>query len=232
MLNPNTNGLVTVSINNIVSSGAGFGVVMGTGSNCIISSRVLYAADLRAGDLIRCKLIENPATEFRHRTPYMVSYVDPNATAALRIAVTGGQSVHQVATAPQPPEQLNLPFEEPLTARATALPEALTEWNSEPSAAPDTEPKRETSVELRARVDSVLNSGGMWTTRQLRDRLWPDDEFGSDDCRYKMLTNALRDVHKAGKVFAFGRRGSMDGLLTSAHYTRFPENVRITWAGK
>ena len=229
MTDANTEMLVTVSIANVIHSGAGFGVVIGSGANCIIPSRVLYAADLRVGDLIRCRLADNPAAEYRGRTPYMVSYVDPNATAALRIAVTGGQTPHQAAAmVAQQPEQLNLPFEEPLKSLLAA-------WGDDeevapaPAPAPAPVPTRETSANVREWVEIVLNSGGMWTFGQLRDYIWPNDEFGSDDYRYKLLTNATRDLHRAGEVAAVGRRNSMRGLLTNTHYTKQPQKVRFVW---
>jgi hypothetical protein len=225
MTNANTDMLATVSIANVIHSGAGFGVVIGTGANCIIPSRVLYAADLRVGDLIRCRLADNPSEEYRGRTPYMVSYVDPNATAALRIAVTGGTTPHQAAAmVAQQPKQLNLPFEEPLK-------ELLAAWGSDEDEeiAPEPRPAVETSAEVRIRAETFLDSGGMWTLSQLRDALWPNDEFGSGDYRYKLLSNVMRDLHKGGEIIAFGRRNSMDGLLTAINYTKFPNNVRITW---
>lgn len=233
MTNANTDMLATVSIANVIHSGAGFGVVIGTGANCIIPSRVLYAADLRVGDLIRCRLADNPAAEYRGRTPYMVSYVDPNATAALRIAVTNGQTPHQAAAvAAQPTEQLNLPFEEPLK-------ELLAAWGDDddeevtpapaPAPAPVAAPARETSANVREWVEIVLDSGGMWTLGQIRDYIWPNDDFGSDDYRYKLLTNVMRDLHMAGAVAAVGRRNSMRGLLTGIHYTKEPQKVRFVW---
>ena len=225
MTNANTDMLATVSIANVIHSGAGFGVVIGTGANCIIPSRVLYAADLRVGDLIRCRLADNPSEEYRGRTPYMVSYVDPNATADLRRAITGGKTPHQAAAvAAQPTEQLNLPFEEPLK-------ELLAAWGSDEDEeiAPEPRPAVETSAEVRIRAETFLDSGGMWTLSQLRDALWPNDEFGSGDYRYKLLSNVMRDLHKGGEIIAFGRRNSMDGLLTAINYTKFPNNVRITW---
>ena len=82
---------------------------------------------------------------------------------------------------------------------------------------------------MRIRAETFLDSGGMWTLSQLRDALWPNDEFGSGDYRYKLLSNVMRDLHKSGEIIAFGRRNSMDGLLTAINYTKFPNNVRITW---
>lgn len=229
MTNENTEMLATVSIANVIHSGAGFGVVIGSGANCIIPSRVLYAADLRVGDLIRCRLADNPSAEYRGRTPYMVSYVDPNATAALRIAVTDGQTPHQAAAmVAQQPEQLNLPFEETLKSLLAA-------WGDDeevapaPAPAPAPVPTRETSANVREWVEIVLNSGGMWTLGQLRDYIWPNDEFGSDDYRYKLLANAIRDLHIAGAVAGVGRRNSMRGLLTNTHYTKQPQKVRFVW---
>ena len=174
--------LVTVSIVSTIASGSGFGVVIGSGANCIIPARVLYAADLRVGDLITCRLIDNPSEQYRHRTPYMVAYVDPNATADLHRAITGGKTPHQAATvAAQPTEQLNLPFEEPLK-------ELLAAWgddddDEEVTPAPVAAPTRETSANVRERVEIVLDYGGMWTLGQIRDYIWPNDDFGSDDYR-------------------------------------------------
>jgi hypothetical protein len=231
MTNANTDMLATVSIANVIHSGAGFGVVIGTGANCIIPSRVLYAADLRVGDLIRCRLADNPSEEYRGRTPYMVSYVDPNATADLRRAITGGKTPHQAAAvAAQPTEQLNLPFEEPLK-------ELLAAWGDDddeevtpaPAPAPVAAPTRETSANVREWVEIVLDSGGMWTLGQIRDYIWPNDDFGSDDYRYKLLTNVMRDLHASGAVAAVGRRNSMRGLLTGIHYTKQPQKVRFVW---
>jgi len=116
MTTSNLQGLVTVSVHNVIPSGAGFGVVIGSGANCMIPSRVLYAADLSIGDLVRCKLIDNPSVEYRYKTPFMVAYVDPNETAALRLAINGG-------AAPKDLMQLDLPLEQPTS---TALEAALT----------------------------------------------------------------------------------------------------------
>ena len=223
--------LVTVSIVSTIASGSGFGVVIGSGANCIIPARVLYAADLRVGDLITCRLIDNPSEQYRHRTPYMVAYVDPNATADLHRAITGGKTPHQAATvAAQPTEQLNLPFEEPLK-------ELLAAWGDDddeevtpaPAPAPVAAPTRETSANVRERVEIVLDYGGMWTLGQIRDYIWPNDDFGSDDYRYKLLTNVMRDLHRSGAVAAVGRRNSMRGLLTGIHYTKEPQKVRFVW---
>jgi hypothetical protein len=207
--------LVTVSIVSTIASGSGFGVVIGSGANCIIPARVLYAADLRVGDLITCRLIDNPSEQYRHRTPYM------------RRAITGGKTPHQAATvAAQPTEQLNLPFEEPLK-------ELLAAWgdddDEEVTPAPVAAPTCETSANVREWVEIVLNSGGMWTLGQIRDYIWPNDDFGSDDYRYKLLTNVMRDLHRSGAVAAVGRRNSMRGLLTGIHYTKEPQKVRFVW---
>ena len=219
--------LVTVSIVSTIASGSGFGVVIGSGANCIIPARVLYAADLRVGDLITCRLIDNPSEQYRHRTPYMVAYVDPNATADLHRAITGGKTPHQAAAvAAQPTEQLNLPFEEPLK-------ELLAAWgdddDEEVTPAPVAAPTCETSANVRKWVEIVLDSGGMWTLGQIRDYIWPNDDFDSDDYRYKLLTNVMRDLHASGAVAAVGRRNSMRGLLTGIHYTKQPQKVRFVW---
>jgi hypothetical protein len=71
----------------------------------------------------------------------------------------------------------------------------------------------------------------MWTVGQIRDYIWPNDDFDSDDYRYKLLTNVMRDLHMAGAVAAVGRRNSMRGPLTGIHYTKQPQNVRFVWEG-
>lgn len=208
--------LVTVSIASIISSGAGFGVVIGTGASCIIPSRVLHAADLRVGDLIRCRLIDNPNESHRNRTPFMVAYVDPHATATLRRAVNG-----EVTTQPEEarePEQLVLPFED-----------AIKEMLGVAAQAPA--PKRETVVEIRERVDAILDTEGMWTLADFQKELWPDEDFDTKDYRYKLLSNSLRDLHRTERVAAVGRRASQQGPMTRVHYTRFPDKVQIVWAG-
>jgi hypothetical protein len=139
----------------------------------------------------------------------------------------GGKTPHQAATvAAQPTEQLNLPFEEPLK-------ELLAAWgdddDEEVTPAPVAAPTCETSANVREWVEIVLNSGGMWTLGQIRDYIWPNDDFGSDDYRYKLLTNVMRDLHRSGAVAAVGRRNSMRGLLTGIHYTKEPQKVRFVW---
>ena len=224
MTNSTLQGLVTVSVHNVIPSGAGFGVVIGSGANCMIPSRVLYAADLSIGDLVRCKLIDNPSVEYRHKTPFMVAYVDPNETAALRLAMNGG-------TAPKDVMQLDLPLEQPTS---TALEAAFAAWDDEDEVAePAPEPAHKplTIFDVRDMVTYAMKPGGAWTVGDLREAIWPDDEFGSSDPRYKLLSNAVRDLHGAGTITAFGCRYSQDGILTGIHYTMFPEHVSITWTG-
>jgi hypothetical protein len=218
MPNFNLDGLVTVTVHNIISSGAGFGVVVGSGAGCIIPSRVLHAADLGIGDLVRCKLINNPEEQYRHRTPFMVAYVDPNATADLRIAMYGGTPMeHEPA-----PSQLCLPLE-PLVEPDLDLQDLLEDEPVEP------EPEPLTIFTVRDMVSSATQAGGLWTVRQLRDALWPDDDFGSDDPRYKLLNNAIRDLHGNGDIAVFARRNTADGNLTRTQYTKFPDRVRFVY---
>lgn len=229
MTTQNTDNLVSVSVNNVIPSGAGFGVVIGTGSSCIIPSRVMYAADLEPGDLIKCRIIDNPAEEFRHRTPYMVAYVDPNGTAALRILVAGGTSVHAAAAASS--EQLSLPLEEPKSADSKLL-QALADWDDDEVVVPEPKPEPPvyTAARLKEMVSDILDTGGLMTFGDLRDAIWPDEEFGSDDPRYKTLVNAVRDLHNSAAITAFGRRSSAKGNLACIQYTKFPEYVAVVWS--
>lgn len=208
--------LMTVSIASIINSGAGFGVVIGTGANCIIPSRVLHAADLRVGDLISCRLIDNPNEEYRMRTPFMVAYVDPYATAALRRAIDGEAPVP--AEPASEPEQLSLPFAE-----------ALKEMLELPVAAPAPKPEAIKAADVRARVEGLLDSGGIWNIKALQTELWPDEDMDTKDYRYKMLSNCLRDLHISGAVAAVGRRTHMRGSMTKVHYTKFLDRVQFVW---
>jgi len=221
MPNFNLDGLVTVTVHNIISSGAGFGVVVGSGAGCIIPSRVLHAAALGVGDLVRCKLVNNPEEQYRHRTPFMVAYVDPNATADLRIAMYGGTPMEREPS----PSQLCLPLE-PLVEPDLDLQDLLEDEPVEP------EPEPLTIFDVRAMVQSATQAGGLWTVGQLRDALWPDEAFGSDDPRYRLLTNAVRDLHGNGELAAFGRRHTANGNLSLVQYTKFPDRVRVVYDGE
>ena len=206
--------LMTVSIASIISSGAGFGVVIGTGASCIIPSRVLHAAKLRVGDLIRCRVIDNPNEAHRVRTPLMVAYVDPYATEDLARRVDGEEPAQPEEA--REPEQLLLPFEDAVVGLLGAATPPLT---------------RETPADIRTQVDEILETEGMWTIVDFQKELWPGEDFDTKDYRYKLLSNALRDLHRTERVSVVGRRASQQGPLTRVHYTRFPDKVRIVWAG-
>ena len=212
MTNANTDMLATVSIANVIHSGAGFGVVIGTGANCIIPSRVLYAADLRVGDLIRCRLADNPSEEFRGRTPYMVSYVDPNATADLRRAITGRTTPHQAgAVAAQPTEQLNLPFEKPLKAMLEAWGGEDEEVMPAPTPAVTQVPVTPTlSIDWYASAKAALKKlGGVATSAEIAD------ECG---CATQHISTYLRTLHDRGDICRAGIRTSSKQTKDSLVY--------------
>jgi hypothetical protein len=238
MTNPNTDQLVTITVHNITASGAGFGVILGTGANCIIPSRVVYAAALEVGALVRCKVIDNPSDEFRYKTPYMVAYVDPMATVELHRAMHGGAFK---ASQPEPvapaPTQLELPIDAPAKPLSD-LQLLLSDWDAEDDEdasvvepAPTPATRDYSAADLKVLVNEILDTGGLMTLAELRDAVWPDEDFGSGDPRYNRLVNSVRDMHAAALITAFGRRYSAKGNLAGIQYTKFPERVSIVWAG-
>lgn len=118
----------------------------------------------------------------------------------------------------------------PAPAVETNIMEALEAWESKEAApTPPPEPKRETVTEIRELVELLLATGGMWTVSQIRDELWPNEEFGTGDYRYKTLTNLMGSMHSAGEVAVVGRRQTMRGLMSHVHYTKQPHKVRFVW---
>lgn len=224
MTDPNLNNLVSVSVSSEVRSGAGFGVVIGTGGSCLIPSRVMYAADLTVGDLIKCRLVDNPSEEFRLRTPYMVAYVDPEGTANLRLAVSGGTPLHEAAATPA---QLELPLESPKDSQVAQQLGALADrLLPAPEPAP-TAPAGLTRSEVRDMTSALLMQGGVWSLGDIRDSLWPGEEIPQSDVRYKLSANAVLDLHATSQIVAFGRRASPKSKLSCLKYTMYPEDVRI-----
>lgn len=75
---PNKN---QVTITNIVGSGAGFAIKHGTGESCYIPQSVVYASGIVPGDVVTAALVTNPHEDNRHRTPYLVVFVERGETA-------------------------------------------------------------------------------------------------------------------------------------------------------
>lgn len=94
----------SVTITNLVASGAGFAVRHGTGESCYIPQTVIHAAGARAGAVVEAMLVENPHEDNRHRTPYLVTYIHPTKVTS--------------------PVQLEMDLGE----RDTALSEQLKDW--------------------------------------------------------------------------------------------------------
>jgi hypothetical protein len=182
----------------------------------------MYAADLTVGDLIKCRLVDNPSEEFRLRTPYMVAYVDPEGTANLRLAVSGGTPVHSAAAAP---EQLELPLADPKDSQVA---QQLGDWADrlppEPAPAAPTELTR---AEIRDMTSALLTQGGVWSLGDIREGLWPGEDIPPEDARYKLSANAVLDLHATSQIIAFGRRASPKSKLSCIKYTMYPEDVRI-----
>lgn len=84
MTDPNLTRTWPITVDSISEGGAGFATADTTGAQCIISPRILAAADLHIGSRAVCKLQLNAVA--RAAVPYAVQYVDPDATAALRAA--------------------------------------------------------------------------------------------------------------------------------------------------
>ena len=83
-MNPGT--FETITVVNIIHTGAAFGVHHGTGANCYIPASVL-GEHVVAGDEVSALLVDNPNPDARDRTPYMARFVrrpDDSPFAAIK----------------------------------------------------------------------------------------------------------------------------------------------------
>ena len=71
------NSLSSLTITNLIESGAAFGVRHGTGETCYIPASVAFTSGLKAGDVVTAALVPNPNELARDRTPFMARYVAP-----------------------------------------------------------------------------------------------------------------------------------------------------------
>lgn len=71
------NELYTLTITNLIESGAAFGIKHGTGDTCYIPASVAFTSGLQAGDVVKAALVPNPNELARDRTPFMARYVAP-----------------------------------------------------------------------------------------------------------------------------------------------------------
>jgi hypothetical protein len=73
----NDNASATLTVTNVIESGAAFAVKHGSGETCYIPATVAFTSGAKAGDVITAVLVENPNETARERTPYMARYVTP-----------------------------------------------------------------------------------------------------------------------------------------------------------
>jgi hypothetical protein len=85
--------LTSITISNIIATGAAFAIKHGTGESCYIPATVMFASGAKPGSVVNAELISNPNEFVRERTPYMVRYIEATV-----------------------PEQLDLPLETPAQA--------------------------------------------------------------------------------------------------------------------
>lgn len=64
----------TVTIVNITPSESCFGIVIGSGCGVFFPASISIRAELKAGDLLQSRLIDNPVEASRSRTPFMAVY--------------------------------------------------------------------------------------------------------------------------------------------------------------
>jgi hypothetical protein len=129
--------------------------------------------------------------------------------------------------------QLELPLDAP-TKQMSDIERLLSGWDDEDEIIePALEPAAPiyTAATLKKTVSDILDTGGLMSFGDLRDAIWPDEDFGSSDPRYATLVNSVRDLHSAAAITAFGRRYSSKGNLAGIQYTKFPELVSIVWTG-
>jgi len=74
------NTLSSLTITNLIESGAAFAVRHGTGDTCYIPASVAFTSGLKAGDVVTAALVPNPNELARERTPFMARYVAPKVT--------------------------------------------------------------------------------------------------------------------------------------------------------
>lgn len=69
-----------ITVTNSIPSGAAFAIKHGTGESCYIPASLSYTTKVQPGDIVDAILIENPNEDVKHRTPYMVRFIKPEAT--------------------------------------------------------------------------------------------------------------------------------------------------------
>lgn len=69
----------TLTITNVIPSGAAFGMTYETGDSCFIPTGIMHSCGASAGDTVDAILIDNPNESARGRTPYMARYIKPNS---------------------------------------------------------------------------------------------------------------------------------------------------------
>jgi len=73
------NTLASLTITNLIESGAAFAIRHGSGDTCYIPASVAFTSGLKAGDVVTAALVPNPNDLARERTPFMARYVAPLA---------------------------------------------------------------------------------------------------------------------------------------------------------
>jgi len=117
MSDMNTHAPAQIYVDDVIYSGTGFGHITRTGAACYISSRIVQAVGLRAGDYCVAKLVPNPLEERRDTTPYAVSYVVPDTQEEPDVE-REPEPEPEPDVEPEPdgePEQLELALAAPVT---------------------------------------------------------------------------------------------------------------------
>ena len=91
----------TVTVVNITRSESCFGIVIGSGESVFVPASVSIRANLKVGDLLQSRLIDNPVEASRSRTPFMAVYAkkitpypsDPAAPQLFDVAPAASKSV-------------------------------------------------------------------------------------------------------------------------------------------
>lgn len=68
-----------ITVTNTIPSGAAFAIKHGTGESCYIPASLAFTTKVHPGDIVDAILIENPNEDVKHRTPYMVRFIKPDA---------------------------------------------------------------------------------------------------------------------------------------------------------
>lgn len=188
-------GLVT----GMSSGGMGFASIVGDGRTVCIPRTVMVAADLRRGDMVEGRMVDNPMEDARERTPYMAVYAQRE----------GGGSVP-----PSEPVQLELPF---LSRTARPAPELV--------AAPTPTPTP--TMDVAARVEQRVCDGGLYTMQEAAEAVFGRKVVARSD-EYAATVRAVQHLHRTGALARFSVTAKAGGQPRRTYYTADPANYVVT----